>query len=105
MKHIGNNDSDFVNKLDDRLESLKNKWMSANDRKKSNYYYNKSINERKESTRSQNNSDYVYKESMKAGMFSVLGAVVGGLIGGPPGAIIGAAAAGGGSASYSYYKS
>lgn len=105
MKQIGNNKFDFAYKLDDRLGSIKSKWRYANDRNKSNYYYTKSINERKESTNNQNNSNYFRNESMKAGMFGVLGAIVGGLVGGPPGAIIGAAAAGGGSASYSYYKS
>lgn len=98
MKKIGNDNYAFYNKLENRLDSIKSKWMSTNERKKSNHIRNESRNE-------QNKSNYIYNESMKAGVFSVLGAIVGGLVGGPPGAIIGAAAAGGSSAGYSYYKS
>lgn len=50
-------------------------------------------------------SNYITNEVKTGGMWTVLGAVVGGLVGGPVGAAAGAAIVGGGSASYSVYKS
>lgn len=44
-------------------------------------------------------------EVRNGGLLTILGAAVGGLIGGPPGAMIGAAVCGASSASYSVYKS
>lgn len=81
---MGDNNVHHVKNLEDRLESINNKWMSVNNEKKSNYISN---------------------EVKTGGMLTVLGAIVGGLVGGPVGAVAGAALGGGGSASYSVYKS
>lgn len=70
--------------LKSKLISLKNKWESTNGNKKSNYISN---------------------ESAKGALFMVLGAVVGGLIAGPPGAIFGGALGGAGSATKSVVSS
>lgn len=84
MEKLGNNNYDLVNNLENRLDSIKYKWKTTNDQRKTNY---------------------IAKESAKGGLFTILGAIMGGLVGGPPGAMIGAAVAGGSSASYSTYKS
>lgn len=49
--------------------------------------------------------NYVENETFKGGMFTIVGAFVGGVLGGPPGAIVGAALAGGSSGAYSVSKS
>lgn len=84
MKRMGNYYSDLVNRLENRLDYVRNKWKLTNDQKK---------------------ATYVTNESMKGGALAVIGGIIGGLVGGPPGAMIGAAAAGSASASWSYYKS
>lgn len=69
-----------INKLDKTLIDLHSKWKRINDSRK---------------------SQYILVESAKLGLFSIFGAIVGGILGGPAMAVIGALLCGAGRKAFS----